>query len=211
MESYRYSDCVTAIQSPHGRRERKKAATRKAISNAATLLFLERGFDNVSIREVAEKADVSPTTVFAHFPQKEALVFDEDDEQRELLVAVVRDRPAGTSISAALLDYYRAELLPPFDHDGAQRRAFMDFIDRTPALSDYAARMWLRHEDALAAVIAAEHGQAEPSDEVRAYARFVLQIQLLVSGSENPVPMLEAGFRLLDQGWEHYEAEAATR
>ena len=59
---------MTQTHSP-GRRERKKAATRKAISNAATLLFLERGFDNVSIREVAEKADVSPTTVFAHFPQ----------------------------------------------------------------------------------------------------------------------------------------------
>ncbi len=62
-----------------GRRERKKAATRKAISDAATELFLERGFDEVSIREIAERADVSPTTVFAHFPSKEALVFDEDD------------------------------------------------------------------------------------------------------------------------------------
>ncbi|MFT3970499.1 MAG: TetR/AcrR family transcriptional regulator [Micropruina sp.] len=198
---------MSTIPSPQGRRERKKAATRKAISNAATLLFLERGFDNVSIREVAEKADVSPTTVFAHFPQKEALVFDEDDEQREQLVAVVRDRPAGTSISAALLDYYRAELLPPFDHDGAQRREFLAFIDQTPALGDYAARMWLRHEDALAAAIAAEFGLAEPSDEIRIYARFVLQIQLLVSGSTEPISMMESGFRILDHGWERYEAE----
>lgn len=197
---------VTATQSPRGRRERKKAATRKAISDAATLLFLERGFDNVSIREIADKADVSPTTVFAHFPQKEALVFDEDDEQREQLMAVVRDRPAGTSISAALLGYYGAELLPPFDHDGALRREFMAFIDRTPALGDYAARMWLRHEDALAAVIAAEFGLAEPSDEIRAYARFVLQIQLLVTTSPTPIATLEAGFRVLDQGWESYVA-----
>ena len=48
---------------PLGRRERKKAATRKAISDVATMMFLERGFDNVSIREVADAADVSPTTV----------------------------------------------------------------------------------------------------------------------------------------------------
>lgn len=203
--------CVVAHQSPPGRRERKKAATRKAISDAATLLFVERGFDNVSIREIADKADVSPTTVFAHFPQKEALVFDEDDEQRELLVAVVRDRPAGTSISAALLGYYRAELLPPFDHDGAQRRTFMDFIDRTPALRDYAARMWLRHEDALAAVIAAEFGLAEPSDEIRFYARFVLQIQLLVTASATPLATLEAGFGVLDHGWDHYLAGLTKR
>lgn len=195
---------MTSTQPPPGRRERKKAATRKAISDAATLLFLERGFDNVSIREVADKADVSPTTVFAHFSQKEALVFDEDDEQREQLIAVVRDRPPGTSISAALLGYYRAELLPPYDHDGALRRRFMAFIDETPALSDYAARMWLRHQDALAAVIAAEFGLAEPSDEIRAYARFVLQIQLLVTTSATPITTLEAGFRVLDQGWDRY-------
>ena len=193
-----------AMTRPLGRRERKKAATRKAISDAATLLFVERGFDNVSIREVAEQADVSPTTVFAHFACKEALVFDEDDEQREQLVATVRNRPAGITISESLLAYYRAELLPPFDHDGAIRRKFLDFIDATPALSDYAARMWLRHEDALAAVVAEEFGLAEPNDEIRTYARFVLQIQLLVTASPTPIPTLEAAFRVLDKGWESY-------
>jgi len=187
---------------PPGRRERKKAATRKAISDAATLLFVERGFDNVSIREVAEAADVSPTTVFAHFPCKEALVFDEDDEQRELLVATVRDRAPGTSISAAVLAYYRAEILPVHDHDGSTRRRFLDFIDSTPALNDYAARMWLRHEDALAGAIAAESGLSEPSRRIRAYARFILQIQLLASVDAEPLEMLEDAFELLDRGWD---------
>ncbi len=191
-----------------GRRERKKAATRKAISNAATELFLERGFDNVSIREIAEKADVSPTTVFAHFPQKEAIVFDEDDEQRELLVATVRNRPAGTSISAALHAYYRSELLNlEHDVDGSLRRRFMAFVDETPALSEYATRMWLRHEDALAAAVAAEFGLPEPSEEIRVFARFVLQIQVLVSGSPDYLPALDAAFRILETGWTGYEAQ----
>jgi uncharacterized paraquat-inducible protein A len=44
-------------QQPLGRRERKKAATRKNISDVATMMFLERGFDNVSIREVADAAE----------------------------------------------------------------------------------------------------------------------------------------------------------
>ena len=187
---------------PLGRRERKKAATRKAISDAATLLFVERGFDNVSIREVAEAADVSPTTVFAHFPCKEALVFDEDDEQRELLVATVRDRAPGTTISAAVLAYYRAEILPVHDADGSTRRLFLDFIDSTPALNDYAARMWLRHEDALAGAIAAEFGLSEPSRRIRAYARFILQIQLMASADEEPLAMLDDAFELLDKGWD---------
>lgn len=185
-----------------GRRERKKAATRKAISDAATELFLERGFDEVSIREVADAADVSPTTVFAHFPQKEALVFDEDDAQRDMLVAAVRDRPEGTSVSDALRDLYRRELLGlAFDPTGAHRRQFMQLITGTPALRDYASRMWLRHEDALAAAIAETTGQSEPDAETRVYARMVLQLQILAFEHDDAEAMIEAGFRLFERGW----------
>ncbi|MBM3714257.1 MAG: TetR family transcriptional regulator [Actinobacteria bacterium] len=185
-----------------GRRERKKAATRKAISDAATALFLERGFDEVSIREVADAADVSPTTVFAHFPQKEALVFDEDDAQRDLLVDAVRDRAPGTSVSQALRDLYRRELIGlAFDPDGEHRRLFMQLIDSTPALREYAGRMWLRHEDALADAIAETTGHAEPDVEIRVYARMVLQLQILAFEYDDAAATIEAGFRILDRGW----------
>jgi len=185
-----------------GRRERKKAATRKAISNAATELFLERGFDAVSIREVAEKADVSPTTVFAHFPQKEALVWDEDDEQRDLLIAAVRDRPAGTSIPRALRDYFAGEVAPAGEGFEEQRvREFLAFIDATPALKEYGDRMWLRHQEALAQAIADELGTAEPSREVQAFSRFVLQTQLLALTDPDPAAMIDAAFGILESGW----------
>ena len=190
---------------PIGRRERKKAATRKAISDAATLLFLERGFDEVSIREIADAADVSPTTVFAHFAQKEALVFDEDEDQRAELVAVVRDRPAGRSISEALRDYFVAGLAETAEHGDDSSRRFLAFIDGTPALRDYGQRMWLRHGDALAEAIAIELGQSTPAPEVEAYARFVIQIQLLAFSSTAPAAALDAGFRVLDAGWAAYE------
>ena len=204
MNSIRYAGGMTETM---GRRERKKAATRKAISDAATILFLERGFDEVSIREVAERADVSPTTVFAHFPQKEALVFDEDEEQREQIVAAVRDRPAGVSASEALHALYREGLLSLADDHGEEvRLRFMAFVNGTPALRDYAARMWLRHEDALAAELAEEAGLAEPSAEIRVYARFVLQIQVLATWSGDAVHDVDAGFRILDGGWAAYAA-----
>lgn len=103
-----------------GRRERKKAATRAAILDAATALFLERGFDEVSVREIADQADVSPKTVFTHFPQKEALVFGDEDERHERLVAAVRDRPPGSSISDALKAHYLAEIAAM--RTGPQRR-----------------------------------------------------------------------------------------
>ncbi|GAA0961862.1 TetR/AcrR family transcriptional regulator [Virgisporangium aurantiacum] len=197
-----------------GRRERKKAATRKAISDAATELFLERGFDDVSIREIADKADVSPTTVFAHFPQKEALVFDEDEEQRAELVAVVTGRPAGVSLAQAFHDHLRddltANLVGHADFDDRVRR-FWDLINSTPALAEYGQRMWLRHEDAIAAAIAAEFGRLEPDDRIRVFARFVLQLSVLAGTADDRLRMLDAGFEILDRGWSTVEAQYTAR
>lgn len=196
---------------PLGRRERKKAATRKNISDVATRMFLERGFDQVSIREVADAADVSPTTVFAHFPQKEALVFDEDDEQRDRLVAAVRERAHGVTISRAIHDFYRSEVGLNLDEHGEDMaRIFMRFLNETPALQDYAAKMWLRHEDALADAIAEELGLDAPTAELRVFSRFVLQLQLLVTDSDDQLATLEAGFAVLEGGWDQIEARLAA-
>src|SRR5262245_10192229 len=93
-----------------GRRERKKAATRAATLDAATTLFLDRGFDAVTVREIADQADVSPKTVFTHFPQKEALAFSDEDERHERLVAAVGGRTPGTTISGALKAHYLSEI-----------------------------------------------------------------------------------------------------
>jgi len=192
---------------PIGRRERKKAATRKNISDVATMMFLERGFDNVSIREVADAADVSPTTVFAHFPQKEALVFDEDDEQRDRLVSAVRDRAPGVTINRAIHDFYTAEVHANLAEHGAEvSQVFSRFLNETPALREYAARMWLRHEDALADAIAVELGLTLATPEIRVYSRFVLQMQLLVNESDDQLGILAAGFTVLESGWAPVEA-----
>lgn len=192
---------------PPGRRERKKAATRKTIVDAATELFLARGFDDVSVREIADQADVSPTTVFAHFPQKEALLFDDEAAQHERLASAIRDRPAGTSISTALQNHYRSELAEMTSRpDGAR---VLKLMESTPSLVNYASRMWLRHEDALAAAVAEEFGQAEPSDEIRVYVRFALQVQLLASDSADPDAMIGTGFQVLDRGWDEYAQQAA--
>jgi AcrR family transcriptional regulator len=87
-----------------GRRERKKAEVRQRISDAATALFLRRGFDQVSVSEIAEAADVARPTVFAHFPRKEDLFFDRYPEVAGQLTWAIRERPAGTSAVSALRD-----------------------------------------------------------------------------------------------------------
>lgn len=58
--------------------------TRQTISDAATRLFFERGFDNVTIDEIADAADVSRMTVFNHFPRKEDMFFDREQEIRDI-------------------------------------------------------------------------------------------------------------------------------
>jgi AcrR family transcriptional regulator len=94
---------VTAGPDP-GRRERKKAEVRQRISDVATALFLRRGFDQVSVSEIAEAADVARPTVFAHFPRKEDLFFDRYPEVAGQFTQAIRERPAGTSAVSALRD-----------------------------------------------------------------------------------------------------------
>jgi AcrR family transcriptional regulator len=80
------------MSTPPDRRSRKRLATREGISNAATRLFLERGFDNVTVDEIAAAADVGRMTVFNHFPRKEDMFFDRDEEGREMLREALRQR-----------------------------------------------------------------------------------------------------------------------
>ena len=89
---------------PSGRRERKKAEVRQRISDVATALFLRHGFDQVSVSQIAEAADVARPTVFAHFPRKEDLFFDRYPEVAGQLTRAIRERPAGKSAVTALRD-----------------------------------------------------------------------------------------------------------
>jgi AcrR family transcriptional regulator len=84
------------------RQTRKRLATRQRISDVATRLFIERGFDKVRIEEIAEAADVSRMTVFNHFPRKEDMFFDLDEAGREELLASLQRRKAGTPPVEAL-------------------------------------------------------------------------------------------------------------
>jgi AcrR family transcriptional regulator len=93
------------VQGPsEGLRERKKRAAREAIAAAARRLFAERGFDAVTVAEVAAAADVSEKTVFNHFATKEDLAFAGREQGLMRLVADIAERPRGASV----LDVFRA-------------------------------------------------------------------------------------------------------
>lgn len=97
------------MSTPQDRRTRKRLVTRQSISDAATRLFFERGFDNVTIDEIAEAADVGRMTVFNHFPRKEDMLFDLDDEAREdVLNAILQCDDRISPIEALRLFAHRA-------------------------------------------------------------------------------------------------------
>ncbi|MEZ2371978.1 TetR/AcrR family transcriptional regulator [Arthrobacter sp. RCC_34] len=187
-----------------GRRERKKAATRKAIADAALELFLARGFDGVTIKEVAERADVSLATVYAHFPQKEALVYDEDDEIRDALLAAVSDREPGMTICTAIHHWLR-QVMKEHEEYGAEVARFHAMIIAAPSLREYERSMWMRHETALTATIAAELGQPASHPFIGVFAHYALETWAFLDRTEDPEASLEATFALLEPGWAAFE------
>ena len=92
-----------------GLREQKKVATWRSINAAATRLFLDRGYEAVSIEEIAAAARVSPSTFFNYFTTKEAVVFDPDPEDATTIRGLLAARPSGeamwTSLSEVLIGY----------------------------------------------------------------------------------------------------------
>ncbi|GLY48410.1 TetR/AcrR family transcriptional regulator [Lentzea sp. NBRC 102530] len=182
-----------------GRRERKKQQTRQSIADAALELFLARGFDDVGVKEVADRADVSVTTLFKHFPSKESLLFDEDAEMESSLVRAVRERPGGQSVPEALKQHFVGAARGHADHP--LFASFVRLVESTPSLRAYQRSMWTRHETALAHAIAQDIGA--PLDDVRCagLARFALESRDVIFGRPDREQAAEALFGLLERGW----------
>ncbi len=146
-----------------GLRERKKQETRRRLADLATAMFVERGFDNVSVAEVAEAAGVSKVTVFNYFPRKEDLFFDRTPEFAELLTSAVRSRAAGTTALAAV----RELVLGLFDArhpmagfaDALPR--FWNVVVNSPALRARAREAVEELETLLATLFTESYGAAD--------------------------------------------------
>ncbi|MFD8755947.1 TetR/AcrR family transcriptional regulator [Kitasatospora sp. NPDC059577] len=140
-----------------GLRERKKEQTRRAISEAAIALFLEHGFDRVSVAEVAAAAEVSKPTLFSYFPSKEDLVVHRFADHQEQAAEVVRTRLPGEPVIEALLRDFltgltrRDPVTGLNDHPAVL--AFTALVHGTPSLAarvgEYVARAERSLADAL--------------------------------------------------------------
>ncbi|GAB2804436.1 TetR/AcrR family transcriptional regulator [Streptomyces daliensis] len=184
---------------PTGRRERKKAATRQKIADAALRLFLERGYEAVGIRDVAAEADVAVTTLFSHFASKEALVFEQDEDFEQRLTRAVTGRAPDEPLIPAL----RREVLALVRHCTADSAApVWHMIDTSPALREYEESMRLRHAESLAVALAADPGLPQTTTACRALARFVIDAYALAREAEEPEAAVDEIFRMIEAAWE---------
>jgi AcrR family transcriptional regulator len=156
-----------------GLRERKKERTRQHIADTAWRLFVDRGFDGVSVAQVAQEAEVSEATVFNYFRTKEDLFYFRLEAFETQLLDALRARAAGEPVLTAV----RRFLLRPGgllaqvasgDHEAFTRlRTVNRIIAASPALLARERQAIARATDALADLLLAEAGR--PHDPVGAH------------------------------------------
>jgi AcrR family transcriptional regulator len=144
-----------------GLRERKKQQTRETIVRVALELFAERGYDETTLAEIAEAADVSPRTIFSYFDSKEEILFCEESHSLEKVKAALEQRPEGTTTVDAIRNLLSA--MPPLDDDARLRKRV---ITSSPALQLKMRARVAEMEPVLAASFAKDLG-SEP-DDIRA-------------------------------------------
>ena len=166
-----------AMGTEPGLRERKKRQTRALIAETARRLFAERGFDAVTVAEVARAADVSEGTVFNYFPTKEDLYGGMEAFEAELVEAV-RHRHAGESV----LNAFRRFVLDRSRTLAAEETAEVTasaarLIGASPVLQAREREIVTRASDALAAILARETGAGADDVEARAVANALMGVQ----------------------------------
>jgi AcrR family transcriptional regulator len=154
------------MQAELGLRERKKQRTRQLIAETARQLFVQDGFDNVPVAEVARAAEVSEATVFNYFPTKEDLVFQGMEAFEADLLRAVRDRPAGESAATAFGRFVteaRGVLAAEDEQTAHHLLGITRMIADSPALQVRQREIFARYTASLAALLAGETGAA-PGD-----------------------------------------------
>jgi AcrR family transcriptional regulator len=189
---------------PYGLRERKKARTRAAIRQHALRLFGEQGYAGTTVEQIAEAAEVSPSTFFRYFPTKEDVVLQDDFD----LIAIERfeAQPAGLSPIAALRAAMReaVEDAPPEQIE--QWRELTRLTTSVPELRARVLDEWMRTVNMVAELMAKRLGRDPRDIGVRTLAGAVtgvgmsVMLTLLDDPTADTLALMDEGLALLEAG-----------
>jgi len=183
-----------------GLRERKKRQTRQLIFDTAHRLFGERGFDSVTVAEIARAAEVSEVTVFNYFPTKEDLFYGGMQFFEEQLIDAVRNRARGESAVSA----FRRQLLAGADSLATRERVAAikraaQAISKSPALASREREIVRRYTSQLAVALAEESGAAPDDVEpLAAAATLMIVHRMLVDHVRKEVVAGRRGSQLVE-------------
>jgi AcrR family transcriptional regulator len=155
-------------------RERKKLKTRRAIQEHALRLFREQGYDATTVEQIADAAEVSPSTFFRYYPTKEDTVLT--DEYDPLIVATLRAQPPGLSPAAATRETLR-EIVGAML--AADRERLLDRSRLLLGVSALRARQWdqMRESQNLILDVLAERlGRSTADLELRSFVAAILAV-----------------------------------
>ncbi|NEE01059.1 TetR/AcrR family transcriptional regulator [Phytoactinopolyspora halotolerans] len=151
-----------------GLREQKKEQTRARLTETAWRLAAERGFERVTVAEIARAAEVSEATVFNYFRTKEDVFYAPLEAFGDRLIEAVRTRPAETSPLDAVRDFLMQShgllgRLEPNEEEARERlHSMVRVISESPALLDREQRAFARYTEDLATLLAEEAGEGDP-------------------------------------------------
>ena len=145
-----------------GLRERKKQRTREAIVDAAMRLFDERGYDQTTIADIAEAADIAPRTFFGYFPSKEDVVFADFPAEFDVLAERLRERDEDETAIDALRAFI-AGILEHADLRDERESCRKRIIRQSEALDAHRRALMGRMEDMLTEAVARDFGN-QPGD-----------------------------------------------
>jgi len=163
-----------------GLRERKKAQSRLAISDVATKMFIERGFDAVTVADVAAAANVSVATVFNYFETKEELFFDHEGEIVEAQRRFILERQVGETITSVLHREFLAAIDAGLPQIMAHGATFLRTIEGSSALRARLRLGFEKAEAALAETIAEETEAAKSDPTPQLVAAMLVSIQRML-------------------------------
>lgn len=174
---------VSATEAPRapnlGLRARNRQRTMREIQRVALDLFDARGFDEVTVEQVAAVAEVSPSTVYRYFGTKDRLVLH-DDEDRQMVAALLAALDGGATLSGAARAVVAAVRAMPAEDLRSMRRRTRHMMER-PTVAAALGQESRATAEVLAAGVAARRGRAADDIEVRMSVQALVDVLMVAA------------------------------